>query len=101
VTERTETGIASARDSVAKSHLPLMTLLWWVDGHEYLGRISLWHKLFGGIEDSGHVGYDIRPSARGRGHATAMLGPRCPNCGGWGLTQRRCPPMPTTSPAGA
>lgn len=61
------------RDPVGKAHLPPMTLLWWVDGRNYLDRISLWHKLLGGIENSGHVGYDIRPSARQHGHATAML----------------------------
>lgn len=66
------------RDPVGQPRLPAMTLLWWVDGRDYLGRISLWHELSGGIEDSGHVGYDIRPSARGRGHATAMFGAALP-----------------------
>jgi predicted acetyltransferase len=66
------------RDPVGQPRLPAMTLLWWVDGCEYLGRISLWHELSGGIEDSGHVGYDIRPSARGRGHGIAMFGAALP-----------------------
>lgn len=64
------------RDPVRRAalpSLPAMTLLWWVDGREYLGRISLWHELTGNLGESGHVGYDIRPSARGRGYATAML----------------------------
>jgi predicted acetyltransferase len=57
---------------------PPMTLLWWVDGGSYLGRISIWHRQDGALADSGHIGYDIRPSARGRGHATAMLGAALP-----------------------
>jgi predicted acetyltransferase len=52
---------------------PPMTLLWWTLGPVYLGRISIWHSADGPAARSGHVGYDIRPSARGQGHATAML----------------------------
>ncbi|MBV9847540.1 MAG: hypothetical protein JOZ47_21070 [Kutzneria sp.] len=43
--------------------LPAMTLMWWVEGCDYLGRISLWHKLSGDLVKSGHIGYDVRPSA--------------------------------------
>jgi predicted acetyltransferase len=50
-----------------------MTLLWWIDGSEYLGRLSIWHALAGPAARSGHIGYDIRPRARGRSHAAAML----------------------------
>ncbi len=50
------------------------TTLWWVDGDEYLGRISIRHRLTPALRAiGGHIGYDIRPSARQRGHATAML----------------------------
>ncbi len=50
------------------------TTLWWVDGTEYLGRVSIRHRLNPRLlEVSGHIGYDVRPSARRRGHATAML----------------------------
>ena len=52
-------------------HVP-STTLWWVDGTEYLGRIAIRHTAR--LRDvGGHIGYDIRPSARRRGHATAML----------------------------
>jgi predicted acetyltransferase len=50
------------------------TTRWYVEGSEYLGRIALRHRytpflrVYGGI-----IGYDIRPSARRQGHATAML----------------------------
>lgn len=47
---------------------------WWVDGDAYLGRIALRHRLNHFLRElGGHIGYDVRPSARRRGHATAML----------------------------
>lgn len=50
------------------------TTLWWVDGAVYLGRIAIRHRLTARLREvGGHVGYDVRPSARRRGHATAML----------------------------
>ena len=64
---------------------PTMTLLWWIDGPEYLGRLSVWHALTGPSADSGHIGYDIRPSARGRGHATAMLATALPTVAALGI----------------
>ncbi|MCW2759786.1 MAG: GCN5-related N-acetyltransferase [Nocardioidaceae bacterium] len=51
------------------------TSLWWVEGDEYLGRIAVRHTLDNEFlrEVGGHIGYDVRRSARRRGHATAML----------------------------
>ncbi|WP_067481498.1 GNAT family N-acetyltransferase [Actinomadura hibisca] len=50
------------------------TSLWWVDGPEYLGRLAIRHRLTPWLLDvGGHIGYDVRPSARRRGHASAML----------------------------
>ena len=50
------------------------TTLWWMDGTDYLGRIAIRHRLTDHLREvGGHIGYDIRPSARRRGHATAML----------------------------
>jgi predicted acetyltransferase len=47
---------------------------WWVAGDEYLGRLSIRHRLTPHLlVEGGHIGYEVRPSARGRGHATAML----------------------------
>lgn len=50
------------------------TTLWWIAGDDYLGRIAIRHRLTAGLREvGGHIGYDVRPSARRRGHATAML----------------------------
>lgn len=66
---------ADAEESTKRAtYLVPSTTWWWVDGTEYLGRISLRHRLTERLlEVGGHIGYDIRPSARRRGHATAML----------------------------
>lgn len=50
------------------------TLLWYVDGDEWIGRLDIRHRLIPALMDlGGHIGYAVRPSARRRGHATAML----------------------------
>jgi predicted acetyltransferase len=50
------------------------TTLWWVESETYLARIAIRHELTPWLlEQGGHIGYDVRPSARRRGHATAML----------------------------
>jgi predicted acetyltransferase len=50
------------------------TTMWWVQDKEYLGRIAVRHRLTPQLREvGGHIGYDVRPSARRRGHATAML----------------------------
>jgi predicted acetyltransferase len=50
------------------------TTWWYVDGTDYLGRIALRHRLTDHLREvGGHIGYDVRPTARRRGYATAML----------------------------
>jgi predicted acetyltransferase len=47
---------------------------WWVEGTHFIGRARLSRRLTEELtEFGGHIGYDIRPTARGRGHATALL----------------------------
>jgi predicted acetyltransferase len=61
-----------------EGHVP-STTLWWVDGPDYLGRIAIRHRLTPALtEVGGHIGYDVRPTARRRGHATAMLSAALP-----------------------
>ncbi len=55
------------------------TTLWWVNEQEYLGRLAIRHRLTPTLLSfGGHIGYDVRPSARRRGHATAMLAEALP-----------------------
>jgi predicted acetyltransferase len=62
------------------------TTMWWADGREYLGRLTIRHRLTPFLlEVAGHIGYDIRPTARRRGHATAMLAAALPVAHGMGL----------------
>ena len=51
-----------------------MTTLWGVEDGVFLGRSAIRHRLTPALRKSGgHIGYDVRPSARRRGHATALL----------------------------
>lgn len=69
--ERNEGGIA-------EGFVP-MTTLWWVDGDRWIGRLAIRHRLTPVLERvGGHIGYDVRPSARRRGHATSMLAAALP-----------------------
>jgi predicted acetyltransferase len=68
------------------SYVPTTTL-WWVDQVSYLGRLTIRHRLAPGPigERNGHIGYDVRPSARRRGNATAMLAASLPIAADLGL----------------
>jgi predicted acetyltransferase len=62
------------------------TTFWLVDGKEYLGRIQLRHRLTEWLRDvGGHIGYDVRRSARRRGHASLMLREILPYARGLGV----------------
>lgn len=70
--------------------------LWRVDGRAYLGRIAIRHRLTPALrETGGHIGYDVRRSARRRGHATAMLAAALPVAASLG--RRWCPVTTSTS----
>jgi predicted acetyltransferase len=47
---------------------------WWADGPEFLGCIRIRHALTPALLDNGgHIGYDVAPKVRRRGHGAAML----------------------------
>jgi len=69
------------------AHFVPMTTLWWADGDQMLGRLAIRHRLTPLLGQSGgHIGYDVRPSARRRGHATAMLAAALPVARSLGIT---------------
>ncbi|SDD05274.1 GNAT family N-acetyltransferase [Glycomyces harbinensis] len=72
-------------DDPPASFVPCTTY-WWTDGDTYLGRINLRHRLNEHLREyGGHIGYDIRPTARRRGHATAMLAAALPHAAALGI----------------
>ncbi|MEV7089598.1 GNAT family N-acetyltransferase [Streptomyces sp. NPDC093085] len=62
------------------------TTLWYVDGDTFLGRLNIRHRLNPFLRElGGHIGYAVRPTARRRGHATAMLRAALPVARGLGI----------------
>jgi len=47
---------------------------WLVDREEFIGRVSIRHKLTEKLaEEGGHIGYEIRPSKRNMGYGSKIL----------------------------
>ena len=73
-------------ERVRRQDWVLCTNLWWVQDGEYVGRIAVRHELNDWLAElGGHIGYDVRRSRRGQGHATAMLGATLPVAAGLGI----------------
>jgi predicted acetyltransferase len=65
---------AAEEGAVAKGFVPWTTYWLLRDDGVMLGGIRLRHRLSERLwQDGGHIGYDIRPSERGKGYATKML----------------------------
>ena len=76
-------------DQSPETYVP-QTVLWWAAGREYIGRLNIRHELNEGLlRSGGHIGYVVRPSARGCGHATAMLAAALPLAAALGIDPAR------------
>lgn len=63
------------------------TTYWYTNGADDLGRLSIRHYLTPAITHVGHIGYDVRPTARRQAHATHMLGLALPHARQLGINQ--------------
>lgn len=69
-------------------HLPQSTYWLAAEGEVLLGTIRIRHRLNEQLShEGGHIGYDIRPSYRGRGYGTRQLGLALPKAQALGLTK--------------
>jgi predicted acetyltransferase len=65
---------ASSRGEGISERFVPHTTYWLVAGDEVVAVANLRHRLTPQLEsDGGHIGYGVRPSARRRGYATAIL----------------------------
>lgn len=75
-----------ARYVAGQTALSNVTVLWWIEAGEFVGRLTIRHELVGWLEThGGHIGYEVRPSRRGAGHAKAMLLASLPTAGEFGI----------------
>ncbi len=64
------------------------TVLWLVEGEEYLGRLSIRHELNALLlEWGGHIGYSVRPGCRRRGFGKKLLALGLERCREMGLNR--------------
>ena len=76
----------SNEDEARPEWMVPQTTFWWISGSTFIGRISVRHRLTDQLRAvGGHIGYEVRPSQRRRGHATAMLAAVLPEAARLGI----------------
>lgn len=64
------------------------TMFWLVEGDKFIGRVQIRHSLTPVLMiQGGHIGYYIRPSARGKGYGRKILELSLPEAKKLGITQ--------------
>lgn len=78
----------SLAETPRPAHWVPSTTFWWVDGEAFCGRLTIRHHLNERLlQVGGHIGYWIRPSARGRGHATRAFHAALPYAARLGIAE--------------
>ena len=74
-------------ENMPEGHVP-QSEFWLADGGEYVGHVGVRHALNEHLlHIGGHIGYDIRPSKRGKGYGNKILELTLPKAKEFGISR--------------